>query len=315
VDSEQLIAFQRIVREGSFTRAARSLGIGQPAISARIQQLEAAFPGPLLERGRRTKLTPLGEAFLPYAARALQALQDGVEAGQLAHAGQRGHLRLSTLGSLSGSLVGQAIAAVVADHPKLDWTVRMGEHERALELLLDGAVDLAIVSWPVADTVSADLVELLKFEEPVVLVAHPQHRLALRAATRPASVEDMIKLGAPVLLLRWWPQHHPEMLRLAQRSGTTIDLPMDTARHLVLRGAAVGFFAKVYISEDLEAGRLVEIPLADDPALSRESAVVRHAHRSALPPAAAVLVEAIRRRAREIGLDIVERGRRGPRRG
>jgi DNA-binding transcriptional LysR family regulator len=191
----------------------------------------------------------------------------------------------------------------------------MGEHERALELLLDGAVDLAIVSWPVADTVSADLVELLKFEEPVVLVAHPQHRLALRAATRPASVEDMIKLGAPVLLLRWWPQHHPEMLRLAQRSGTTIDLPMDTARHLVLRGAAVGFFAKVYISEDLEAGRLVEIPLADDPALSRESAVVRHAHRSALPPAAAVLVEAIRRRAREIGLDIVERGRRGPRRG
>jgi hypothetical protein len=71
----------------------------------------------------------------------------------------------------------------------------------------------------------------------------------------------------------------------------------------------------VYIAEDLEAGRLVEVQLADDPALSRESAVVRHAHRSAMPPAAAVLVEAIRRRAREIGLQVLERGRKGQRRG
>jgi DNA-binding transcriptional LysR family regulator len=302
VDTEQLIAFQRIVREGSFTRAARSLGIGQPAVSARIQQLEAAFPGPLLVRGRRITLTPLGEAFLPYAMRALEAVKDGVEAGQLAYAGQRGHLRLATLGSLSGSLVGGSLSAVVEKYPRVDWTVRQGEHERALELLLDGAVDLAIISWPCADTVTADLVELLRVTEPVVLVAHPKHPIAARNQDRVVTREELLRIGRPLLLLRWWPNaHHPEMLRLAKDAGTTIDVPMDTARHLLLRGAAVGYFTKSYISDDLDTGRLVEVQVSDGPAVTRESALVRHARRSALPQAALALVEELRRAARAQG--------------
>lgn len=306
MDTDQLIAFQRVVREGSFTRAARSLGIGQPAVSARIQQLEAAFPGPLLVRGKKTSLTPLGEAFLPYAMRALEAVKNGVEAGQLAYAGQRGHLRVATLGSLAGALVGQALAAVVEEFPRVDWSVRQGEHERALELLLDGAVDLSIISWPVADTASADLVELLRFEEPIILVADPKHPLA-RVPNRTLTVEELLRIGRPLLCLRWWPTHHPDMLRLAERSGTTIDVPMDTARNLVLRGAAVGFFTRAYIAEDLEDGRVVEVRVSDGPTFSRESSLVRHAHRPAMAPAALALVEALRERGKRVGLTV--RGR------
>jgi DNA-binding transcriptional LysR family regulator len=40
VDIGQLETFDRIVREGSFSRAAVALGIGQPAVSSRIQSLE-----------------------------------------------------------------------------------------------------------------------------------------------------------------------------------------------------------------------------------------------------------------------------------
>ena len=53
MDREQLAAFDRIAREGSFTRAAIYLGIGQPAISARIQALEEQVGGILFTRGRR----------------------------------------------------------------------------------------------------------------------------------------------------------------------------------------------------------------------------------------------------------------------
>jgi len=41
------------VREGSFSRAAFSLGIGQPAVSSRIQALEQTVGGALFTRGRR----------------------------------------------------------------------------------------------------------------------------------------------------------------------------------------------------------------------------------------------------------------------
>ena len=47
MDADQLLAFDRIVREGSFSRAAQGMDISQPTISARIRTLEAAVGGAL----------------------------------------------------------------------------------------------------------------------------------------------------------------------------------------------------------------------------------------------------------------------------
>jgi DNA-binding transcriptional LysR family regulator len=53
------------VRDGSFSRAARTFNIAQPTISARIQGLEQVVGGPLFRRGGRSiVLTELGESFL-----------------------------------------------------------------------------------------------------------------------------------------------------------------------------------------------------------------------------------------------------------
>ena len=72
MDRDQLIAFERIVREGSFNRAARSLGIAQATISGRIAALETTLGGPLFARGgRRATLTARGDTFLPYVRCAL----------------------------------------------------------------------------------------------------------------------------------------------------------------------------------------------------------------------------------------------------
>ena len=62
-------AFLTVVEEGSFTRAARRLGVTQPAVSAQIASLEAAVGQTLFERGTTLSLTPSGELFLQYARR------------------------------------------------------------------------------------------------------------------------------------------------------------------------------------------------------------------------------------------------------
>ena len=62
-------AFLLVVESGSFTEAARRLGISQPAVSAQVAALEASVGAPLLERGRQLRLTPVGESFLGYARR------------------------------------------------------------------------------------------------------------------------------------------------------------------------------------------------------------------------------------------------------
>ncbi len=91
MDTDQLLAFEHIVREGSFSCAAGALNIAQPTMSARIQGLEGEVGGALFVRGgRNIALTERGESFLPYARRALAVLAEGIEVAQLTQAGKRG---------------------------------------------------------------------------------------------------------------------------------------------------------------------------------------------------------------------------------
>jgi DNA-binding transcriptional LysR family regulator len=298
MDTGQLETFDRIVREGSFSRAAVALGIGQPAVSSRIQSLEETLGGALFTRGRVVALTPLGEAFLPYARRALEVVREGVESAQLVQVGKRGRIRLGVLGSLAPGLAGPALVRFLEQHPEVDHTVRATDHESLLRFLGDGIVDLSFVVWPVAPPIADTLAPLFVLREAVVLVAHPEHPLARRRAVTP---QDVAMLSRPLVRLRWWPQHDPRVTELADRSGTATDLPMEVARHLVLAGIGAGFFARTYVRADLEAGVLVEIAVRGMAPLHRDIALVRR-RGSSLSPAAAALVQALRVQAGRIGL-------------
>jgi DNA-binding transcriptional LysR family regulator len=175
MDRAQLTAFDRIAREGSFSRAALAIGIGQPAISARIHALEAAVGGALFTRGRRVALTPMGESFLPAARRALQVLDEGLETARLAQSGQRGRVRLGVLGSLAGGPGRSGSRGVRRRAAGRRVLGASGNHEDMVEMLLDGLVEIAILTWPAPEGRAASLAPLLVFREPVVLVAHPRH--------------------------------------------------------------------------------------------------------------------------------------------
>lgn len=299
MDTEQLLAFARVVREGSFSRAARTLNIGQPAISARIQALESQLGGALLTRGRPATVTPLGASFLPFVERALEMLDDGVRSAQRVQSGDGGRVTLACLGSLAGDLLGPALAAFLRARPGVECSMRSGAHEFVLQLLADGVVDLGLIAWPCRDAAARELTSLLVLREPVVLAVHPNHALARRANPSRA---DLVALGRPLLRLRWWPEHHPELEALARQMGSTLEIPMEPALHLVRQGLAVGFFPRSFIGEALAREELVALQLQQMPALERRSALVRRSRPRALDAVTRDLVEALRERARLMGL-------------
>lgn len=71
--------------------------------------------------------------------------------------------------------------------------------------------------------------------------------------------DELVRMGRPLLRLRWWRNHHPRIVSLAERAGRSVEVPMETARHLVTSGAAVGFFTRTYIADDLARGKLTVI--------------------------------------------------------
>ena len=294
MELDQLVAFERVVREGSFSRAALALGIGQPAVSSRIQGLEDGLGGILFTRGRRIRLTALGESFLPYARRVLDVLSEGIEVSRLSQTGQRGKIRLGALGSLAAGLVGPALAKFILTHPHVDCALRSNDHEVLVELLLDGIIELALIAWPCTEAVEAELTPLFIFHEPVLLVAHPKHELAKR---RTVSQDEVARLARPLFRLRWWQSHHPKITELAQRSGTSLEVSMETARHLVMHGVGAGFFTRTYIADPLADGSVTQVAVRGLGPIFRDSALVRRSRSAPLSPAAAELIQALRSQA------------------
>src|SRR5690242_13729574 len=85
IDLHKLRIFATVARLSSFTRAADALHMTQPTVSQQLATLEASLGAPLIERDTRNlRLTPAGQALLPYAEK-LQALTgEAVEAARAA---------------------------------------------------------------------------------------------------------------------------------------------------------------------------------------------------------------------------------------
>jgi DNA-binding transcriptional LysR family regulator len=291
MDRQQLVTFERIVREGSFNRTARALDVSQAAISGRMQALETEIGGPLFVRGgRRVTLTEAGESFLPYARRALAVLAEGVEAAQGAHIGRHGRVAVGAVDSIVDGLLVPVVARYRAAYPDVALSVRTGHTPQILQELADGIVRLGFVTWNyLTGTVEVEV--LARFREPLVAVVAPAHPLAARPSL---TVADVVREGTPYHETIWGT---PEDARIAPTSGRGWDeheLPHGLMRQLILRGIGAGFLPAPLVADDLAAGRLVALPLADGEGLVREIALVRHAHADALPAAARAFVEAVR---------------------
>ena len=300
IDTGQLLAFDRIVRERSFSRAARLLNIAQPTISERIRALERALGGALFaRRGRTAELTDLGTTFLPYARRALDILDSGVEVARQAQAGERGRVTVGVLESLSGAFLGSVVSAFHQAHPNVEVLVRAGRQRQVLELLYDGVVSMAIVAWPCPESLSGELSMFLPLCERAVLVAAPHHPLA---RLHDATTEAVATLARPFLVLQWWVELPNELARLAQRAQLKVDVPMDTGRYMVLHGSGAGFFPWLQVAEPIAVGQLREIHVSDQAPLVRESALVRRVGAPPLGQASEAFVEEVRKRAAQLDI-------------
>ncbi|MBC7928568.1 MAG: LysR family transcriptional regulator, partial [Bryobacteraceae bacterium] len=172
----QLECFCAVARTGSFTKAANELGISQPALSEQIAKLEHGLEAPLFERlNRRIELTAIGEAVLGRAQALLNdasALPDLIER---ARAGVHGPLRLGAIPTILPFFMAPLLKGFTERYPDIDLHVREGTTAELVEQVLNGMVDVALVSLPVE---GAGLVMKELFRDPLYLAVPEGHRFA-----------------------------------------------------------------------------------------------------------------------------------------
>src|SRR5690242_18965187 len=175
VDVRQLEAFLHVTRVGRLGQAASELYITQPALTARIQRLERELGGELFVRSKRgMRLSPAGRAFVPFAVRAIESIEEGRSLVAGIAATRERVLALAAPPAVGTHVLPQLLQRCAAGHPDVKIAVRSGHSEEILEMVLREEVDLGHVrSIPHPVTT-----ETTVYEDEMVLVAPTGHRLA-----------------------------------------------------------------------------------------------------------------------------------------
>lgn len=116
---DDMPVFLAVVRTGTLTGAAATLGIGVATVSRRIERLEQVLGVPLFAHHQTGyKLTDQGEALLP-RAEALDDAMRGFQSNVDAEADVIGHVRLATAENLANPIIIPTLAPLLERHPNL----------------------------------------------------------------------------------------------------------------------------------------------------------------------------------------------------
>ena len=134
--------FVRVVETGSFSAAARTLNVGQPAVSKTIAQMEARLGVRLLMRSTRgLSPTEAGQSFYDRARRAIEEADEADLVARGAGAGLTGRLRVCAAVTFARLHVIPRLPKFLAAHPGLTMDVILDD--RVIDLVEEG-VDVAL---------------------------------------------------------------------------------------------------------------------------------------------------------------------------
>lgn len=274
----QLEAFERVARDGNFTRAAESLGLTQPAVSTRIALLEAELGGQLFERrGRELYLTPLGEYFMPYALRMIAIRADSLQAVRNFHSGRLGQIKIAAPTPFVLSFLVATLAVFRDKHPTVDVLIRERNKTTIFDMLYEREITLGLVNAPVFDR---KITQLARFQDPIRAVVAPGHILALKAQHhRTLKMEAIYE--HTIFRVSMFPQMTAFIDSVVEHGrtgsgGAIIAVPMVMALELVSMGQGVTFLPESYVKSHVNDGRLIYLNIEEMPRLMSQPILIAH---------------------------------------
>lgn len=280
---EQLQAFLAVVETGSFQQATQRCQVTQSTISRQIQGLEAELGLPLFHRTSQAKLTLAGERFLPRARRICQEWHAATSELTELVAGRQTELCVAAIHSVSAQYLPPVLQQFCQDYPTVQLRVTSLGSDRALKVLKDGLVDLAIVMNNRFLTASSEMVVDLLYQEPIeVLMAanHPLTRytqVPWTELTRYPQVVFKDGYGMQRLVQEQF-QRHSLNLKPSVELNT-----LDGFRGMVRQGEFIALLPKSALLE-VNNDATLAVRSTEEPKLSREVVLVTTQDRMEIPP-------------------------------
>lgn len=185
VNLDAIAVFVRVVEGGSFSAAARRLGMPKATVSAKVARLEKELGVRLLHRTtRKLRLTEAGEQYFRHGANAIREVELAEAALQSTSGKPTGVLRVTAPVDLGHTLLPRIVHAYAARYPEV--SVELLVTNRIVDLLGEG-VDLAIRPSPALK--DSPLIAQRFFEMESDLWASPEYLHRLGTPTHPRDLK------------------------------------------------------------------------------------------------------------------------------
>ncbi|SLN27814.1 HTH-type transcriptional regulator CysB [Roseovarius litorisediminis] len=261
----QLSYFIAAGETGSVTRAAESVNISQPSVSAAIAHLEKEFGVQLFVRqhAQGLSLTPAGERLLQAARKSLRSAQDLYDlAGDMAGV-VSGQINVGTFRTFGALIIPELWRSFTEIYPDVQIRLTAGNEAELMEQLRKARIDVAL-------TYQVHLADDMQFlplaELPTYVLLAADHPLADRSSL------NLAELAADPFVLLDLPLSRQYMLSLFERSGLTPKIIAESGdvamlRSLVAAGIGYSLMTSRPLNMRAENDRpLVYVPLEGDQA-------------------------------------------------
>lgn len=257
---KQLRYFLEIARGGSFTAAAHSLSIAQPALSYQIGQLERHLGAPLFARtAKGVTLADAGRTLLAHAPPILRALADAEAAVRDRGAVIAGAVCVGLLSSLAPFVTPLLIGECRRRFPQVTVSVEEGDYRMLLDHLRDGRLDLAL-TLP-RSTAGAELP--LATEELFLYSRRGGPAAGRRTIGFAEALRHRLVLPPPAQMMR------DQIEAVATERGLSVKVEVEAGyaagKSLVLAGIGCGIANFAALKPEFEAGTLDAALLVDPP--------------------------------------------------
>nr|WP_300308191.1 LysR family transcriptional regulator [Halomonas sp.] len=260
MDTQSLQAFLAVADSGSFSRAAEQLHLTQPAVSKRIAGLEGQIRARLFDRiGRKVTLTEAGHMLLPRARAILVMVDDSRRALGNLSGDVGGELILATSHHIGLHRLPPILSAYVQDFPDVRLDLRFLDSEQAYQGVLDGDIEMAIVTLAAHPDPQLRVVPL--WIDQLWFVACSNHPLSQQQELSLALLcqHDAV-LPGPLTFTRQLINEHLASHGLQLKVGQSTNY-LETLKMMVNAGLGWSLLPERMVEEDVARHDLVRLPV------------------------------------------------------
>lgn len=244
-----LRAFAVFAETGNLAQAGAALNVSHAAVSQQLRALEAQLGSSLLDRsGRSLRLTPDGERLARALDHGFGTIRDAVQ--ELSSMGDKRPVHITCTPIFAANWLVPRLPGFRAEYPEIDLVI---DPKGEVVELRPGGVDIALRHgqghWP---GVEAQML----LQSPMVVVAAPT-LLRGRRVHDPSELNDLPwleEIGTNEAT-RWLSAQGAE----TSFAGGRVSLPGNLLMEALRAGQGVACSVRMFVKEDVDAGRLVEL--------------------------------------------------------